>query len=412
MSHTPFRVVGLVTLVLCVASCGDSVSAPDDPPGDEPATGLTGLVAIGSGMAHSCAVNDVGRVYCWGSNTMGQLGAGNSGSLPDLFPVEVAQGGQMFSSVQLGADHTCALTPTREIWCWGSDERRQLGYLTSEAMETCSGISCLTFPRSVIDGTRFGTYTTGHGYTCVGTSLGTLMCWGDNRMGQVGSGVLWPQYDYAWPVAGQHFGREIVAGDAHTCVVEIDGPTLCWGDNQHGQLGTTGECSVFEGPCPIPMVVDGSHLFAGLTAGGGHSCGWDASGAAFCWGRGSDGSLGDGTSTTRLTPTAVGTSVRFSAMTAGGRHTCGLSTSGEVYCWGANEHGQLGLGSGGPAQASVPTRIDGSETYQEISAGTNHTCAITTGGEAYCWGGNDRGQLGDGTTADRHAPGPVAAVGG
>ncbi len=410
--HRSWPAVGLVTLVLCVAGCGDSVSAPEDPGGEDPVTGLTGLVSIGSGMEHTCVVNDQGRVFCWGSNTMGQLGVGNFGPAPDTLPLQVAQGGQMFSSVQGGADHTCALTPTREIWCWGSDARRQLGYMTSEAMETCQGVSCLPFPRSVIDGTRFGTYTTGYGYTCVGTSLGTLMCWGDNRMGQSGSGGLLPQHDFAWPVTGQHFGRLLVAGDAHTCVVEMEGATLCWGDNQYGQLGMTGECGEYEGVCPTPRLVEGTPLFTGLAAGGGHSCGWDAAGTASCWGRGSDGALGDGTTTAHPTPTLVATSVRFSHISAGGRHSCGISTSGEIYCWGANDRGQLGLGSGGSAQATTPTRIEGSQTFSDVSAGKNHTCAITTAGSAYCWGANDRGQLGNGTTTDRFAPGPVSGVGG
>lgn len=123
------------------------------------------------------------------------------------------------------------------------------------------------------------------------------------------------------------------------------------------------------------------------------------------------GALGDGTTSNRLVPTPVAGGLAFASVSAGDGHTCGVTVGGAAYCWGFNAFGQLGDGT--TTGRVVPTRVVGGHTFGMVSAGTivpfwGHTCGVTTNGEAYCWGSNVSGELGDGTTTERHVPTLVA----
>jgi len=405
--------IGASLGALLAGACGGGPATPGDIPADTTAQNapLSDIVQVAAGETHTCAVNTVGRVFCWGSNTAGQLGNGSWGDAPEPRPLRVAQGTEAFSAVDPGGEHTCALTPGREIWCWGSDAVRQLGYMTSDPEEMCGAVTCFTFPRSVIAGTRFRTFATGYDYTCAGSSLGTLYCWGSNRMAQLGLGGISDVQQYAWPVTGQHLFDFVVAGDAHTCGVALDGVTYCWGDNASGQVGNTSDCSVGDA-CMSPTVIATGGPFVAMALGASHTCGLRADGTALCWGSGRDGALGTGDRTDRAEPTPVQTEIHFARLAAGGNHTCGLSLAGAAYCWGAGDRGQLGAKSAGSAGSAVPLPVSSTLTFSDIAAGAGHTCAVGTDGHVYCWGANDRGQLGDGSTSDRSAPAEVVGAQG
>jgi hypothetical protein len=148
--------------------------------------------------------------------------------------------------------------------------------------------------------------------------------------------------------------------------------------------------------------------FAVLSGGVYHTCGVTRTGAAYCWGQNVSGQLGDGTTTDRLVPAPVAGNLTFTAMSAGGAHTCGATTSHAAYCWGRNDFGQLGDGT--TTQRLVPTPIAGDLTFAGLSAsGRFSSCGVTMSSAAYCWGRNDFGQVGDGTTTDRHVPTAVGS---
>ncbi len=132
-------------------------------------------------------------------------------------------------------------------------------------------------------------------------------------------------------------------------------------------------------------------------------------GTAYCWGQNFHGQLGGGTMTNRTAPVAVSGGRTFTALVTGQEHTCGLVSDGTAYCWGYNGSGQLGDGTSGvnwdnSADRTVPVAVSGGRTYMALVAGNVHTCGLATGGRAYCWGYNQFGQLGDGTSTKRTVP--------
>jgi alpha-tubulin suppressor-like RCC1 family protein len=241
----------------------------------------------------------------------------------------------------------------------------------------------------------------GQSYACLITSAGGAKCWGANNAGQLGNNggnALTPA-----DVVGLSSGvSAIAAGAEHTCAV-VGGAAECWGFNGNGRLGnlsTPGSGS------PIPVGVSG--LSSGVTAiaaGTGHSCAVATSGAAQCWGYNGHGELGNNSTADSPIPVnVVGLSSGVTAITAGslGAHTCALLGSG-AQCWGLNQYGQLGNNS--TNQSNVPVNVTGLLSgVVAIAAGDSHTCAVTTGGAAQCWGYNVYGELGNNSTANQLIP--------
>ena len=192
----------------------------------------------------------------------------------------------------------------------------------------------------------------------------------------------------------------ITAGDRHSCGIDYDGTSYCWGDNSDGQLGI----GPVAGTTRASRVA-GDFSFVQLSAGAAHTCGVTISDVAYCWGDNSAGQLGDSTTQDRAYPAPVRNGTNITMVGAGFAHSCGVRVDGTGVCWGANDVGQLGDSTLAPSL--VPVRVAGVDLLQRVSAGRNHTCAIRqdyVGGGyplAYCWGSNEFGQLGDSSTAPR-----------
>jgi alpha-tubulin suppressor-like RCC1 family protein len=151
-------------------------------------------------------------------------------------------------------------------------------------------------------------------------------------------------------------------------------------------------------------------VMVGVVPGGLSACAVDATASVYCWGSNESGIVGDGTHTNRPSPTLVDAQgVAFSQIVSGYKHSCALSMSGEAYCWGKNAYGQLGDGTF--AEHATPTLVLGGLSFTAIDVGVSHSCAITAEGAAYCWGSGVRGQLGDGSAASSYLT-PHAVTGG
>ncbi len=404
------------------------------------------VVEIALGMDHACVVTSGGELKCWGSNAYGQLG---DGSMTDRStPVAVVSLGSWMVIVAAGAYHTCALTSLGKAKCWGNDESGQLSVVPttgrsvpadvisldsgvtavdSGGAHTCAltsggGVKCWggNFAGELGDGTTINSsipvdavsldsgvtaVTTGGVRTCALTSSDGVMCWGRNDLGQLGDGTL---TDHSTPVdvVGLDSGTiAVVAGGDHTCALTSTGGVKCWGRNGFGQLGngTTTDS---------PLPVDVAGLISGVTAiavGEIHSCALTTTGGVKCWGYNYSGQLGDGTSTDSSTPVdVVGLASGVTSVVAGWEHTCALTSDGGVKCWGSNGSGQLGTGNSW--HSYTPEDVAGlSSGVAAVTAGGDHTCALTSGSGLKCWGRNWDFELGDGTRIDR--PTPVDVVG-
>jgi len=280
--------------------------------------------------------------------------------------------------VEAGGAFACGIAQGGAV-CWGA------GATGITAVEGTAGITQLTVGRA---------------HACGLLAGGRAVCWGDNKLGQLGSGSTGGPT--ASPVAGELSFTSISAGVAHTCGL-AGGKAYCWGKGKEGQLGDgTGDDR------KRPVAVKGGKSFVAISAGGDHSCAVSSAGKAYCWGDGFSGQLGFGAQDQQLEPVDVSGDQKFERIAAGGKHTCALAASGKAYCWGANENGQVGDGS--KSDRSSPAAVGTGATFTDISAGANHSCGLTAGGEVFCWGENRNGQLGDGTKNDRNKP--VAVVGG
>jgi alpha-tubulin suppressor-like RCC1 family protein len=375
-----------------------------------PVSGLANAAAVATGATFSCATTKDGAVFCWGDDHYGQLGDGRD--VVQTRPTAVAASAD---GIAAGGAHTCAISrgaggAQDTVVCWGSDQAGQLGDNDDVDRGLPVPIKGDLVPSAVWAGAQ---------HTCAIDTSAALWCWGRGASGQLGPGhaIDTPlPIEVALPV-GVGRATAAAAGDAHTCVIaSLDdnpgGAVLCFGDNSSGQLGD-GTLTSRAAPAPVMLGPTGLRAMA-VTAGSAHTCAIDVTGQTWCWGRGASGQLGDGTATDQPSPVAVALPGGLTAvsLSAGGAHTCGVDGAGSVWCWGADDRGQLGLGATGSIVV-MPAAVAGiTAAATGVSAGGAHSCADLADGSVWCWGANDSGQLGDGTTIDRPTPARVAGAAG
>ena len=347
--------------------------------------------AITAGENHSCALSTSGTVLCWGNNAEGEIGNGNIDM--QLTPILIESLGEGNLAIQAGMRFTCAITGSGTVKCWGENWAGQLGDGGQTGQLTPVDVTGL--PANV---TNLGA---GDSHTCVVLATQGLMCWGSNSYGQIGNGESAVRSQPVDVVGLTNGILTIVSGGMHSCALTTGGAVKCWGNNKFGQLGND---TMVDSTTPVD-VWGLDHGVAAITAGGFHTC------AAYenevrCWGYNEYGQVGDGSRVTRLIPQTVsGIANPVSALAGGSNHTCALmSESQKLKCWGQNKNGQLGNGSKVDSAGAVTVEgVDGLR-FSSLTAGDRHTCASTLNGKVLCWGLNQAGQLGDGTTEIRTLP--------
>jgi alpha-tubulin suppressor-like RCC1 family protein len=340
----------------------------------KPASGNSAQIVAGS-STYSCSLSVSGQAYCWG------LRAFDGTTTRRLVPTPVT-GGITFASISAG-QHLCGVTATGVAYCWGTNTYGQLGDgTTTDRLE----------PTPVVGGLSFASISAGILYTCGVTTTGEAYCWGYH--GALGDGT---NTDRIVPtrVSGGFTFVQISVGFYYSCGVTTKGEVYCWGGNAYFNYTLV----------PVPVAV--GLTFASVSAGWTHTCGLATNGTIYCWGNNAVGQLGDGTRASRQNPIPVAGGLTFTTVSTGNDgYSCGVTTSGAAYCWGLNAYGQLGDGT--TANKLVPTQVVGGLTFAAVAASAvvdgAHTCGLTTSGAVYCWGLNNDGQLGDGTTTQHLVP--------
>ena len=203
---------------------------------------------------------------------------------------------------------------------------------------------------------------------------------------------------------------QFTSNGGYTCALTTTGQAYCWGLNNQGQLGNN---STTNSRIPVAVQMPAGVSFQSITANNVHTCALTTEGKAYCWGQGSSGQLGNNSTTASRIPVAVQmpAGVSFQSIAAGYYHTCALTTTGQAYCWGQGSSGRLGNNSTTDSRIPVAVQMPAGVSFQSIAASSLHTCALTTEGKAYCWGQGSIGQLGNNSTTDSSIPLAVSSVG-
>lgn len=348
-------------------------------------SGLSNITTVSGGYVHSCALTSTSTVHCWGDNAFGQLGDGTktTSSRPVTVPELKA------SAVAAANGYTCAITESARVLCWGYNGLGTLGQHRQTDSTTPVLIEGLVSDVSAIAANK--------AHVCVLLTTSDVQCWGDNSSGQLGDGNGGEGISSNSPVtvSGLSGVTAITGSSDHTCALTSAGSVLCWGDGESGQLGNGSAGAGVHATTPIQVSGLSSGIHA-IAAGGFHTCALTSAGGVLCWGDNTHGQLGDGSNTSRVTPTPVsGLSSGVIAIVAGYLHSCALTQSGSVWCWGANDDFQLGLGEVDEPMRNTPSMAQGLDSgIVALSAGGLHTCAVTQVGEAKCWGANLYAELG------------------
>ena len=355
------------------------------------------FISVAAGADHTCGLTSGGAVKCWGENQGGQLGDGMR--IDRSTPMDVDGLGNGVTAIAAGGSHTCALTNGGAVVCWGSNWAGQLGNDTRLISRTPVGASGLESSVLAI--------TAGDAHTCALKTGGAVLCWGYNNHGQLGDGSTEDRYTPVDVVGLGSGAKAVVAGQGHTCAVKTSGAVVCWGYNSEGQLGD-GTTTDSNTPVDVAGLEDGVKAIA---TGWTHTSALTDGGQVVSWGSNWGGQLGDGTRMPSYVPVhAVGLQDDVTAITTGDFHTCALTTEGAVMCWGRNWSGQLGDGT--TKNRDTPVDVPGLEGgATAITAGGSHTCALMTSGGIRAWGKNMYGQLGDGKTTHSSTPVDVGELG-
>jgi alpha-tubulin suppressor-like RCC1 family protein len=433
--------------------------------------------AVSAGGMHTCGIQNDGSLWCWGANKRGQLGLGVADDTWYTQPFQVDPAGEPWASVSAGGEwnrsngHTCGIRENGTLWCWGDNVDGtdgpegdvsmktlpvQIGADADWAAVTAGGAFTLA---TKADGSVWGFGTGGHGWlgdgleapaalpveipalagatrvdagatngivlhadesveawgvgaelgagpgwgrqlaptqvaaatswdsvdagggTCATTAAGALWCWGENTIGEVGNGQQWWNEETPQQVGASTSWAATCSGSDHSCGVHDDGSLWCWGDGKHGAIGTGGD-----GPSNVPLQVGTDSDWSDVSCGVGHTCALRSDATLWCWGANYMGQVGDGPSFNGpiWEPFESEPGTSWSAVSASDGHTCGIRTDGSLWCWGSNNIGQLGNGT--TDASSAMEQVASPWTWTAVSANRYTTCAVRSDGTLWCWG--------------------------
>ena len=414
----------LSTLLLLTA-CGADDSSPasivyDEGEDIEISADMIAKPRLALGYNHSCFIlnNDNKEVMCWGSNLQGQLGYGNKTEaevedeinnidkllteeeteelLKNLYssrPIIVRDSNKthITGAIEISAseNHTCALLEGGNVKCWGSNSNWQLGNTELNTQHKQASSTAVDVNVADLQGVK--AISVGNTYSCALLEAGDIKCWGKIPSGFSANNLL--ELTNKKP-------SQLATASAHACVVTEDNQVQCWGDSS--KLGHS------ESEATEVTGIDNA-LF--VSSKGSHSCALLNNGRVRCWGSNLRGQIGNGdggsvTSTVTIPSKNVINLSQVVSLSSGENYNCAVTQLGQVKCWGNNDNGQLGFTSTGSYKQQFYPQVaaSGISTAEEVSVSQNHSCARLKNDDVYCWGKNDRGQLGNRTQKGSDEP--------
>ncbi|NTW26982.1 MAG: hypothetical protein HGA36_01525 [Candidatus Moranbacteria bacterium] len=399
--------------------------------------GFLNAAAIYGYGSSRCAATVNGTLYCWGYNGGGKIG--NNLTVDLAYPVNVISGLGAFLEVQsvsggiYSAEHACAVRTDGAVFCWGDNHSGDLGIGTNNGTTTAYN----KLPERVKDAAGTGYFAgalqinVGSDFTCALKTDGTVWCWGSNLYGQLGDGSTVNKYlpvQVKDLIDGSGFltnVSQIDVGYAYVCARKNDNTVSCWGRNDFGQLGINAmDSSAHTSAVQVKDSAGTGFLVnvAKITTGNTTTCSVQIDGSAYCWGAGTSGILGSGTTTTKILPyqvkgvNYVGLLSNVSDISIGATTACARMQDGSVACWGSNLYGQLGQNTTDSSNHAYPLPVKDAlgtgllSGVANISAAAYNICATGNDGSVSCWGGGSSGALGNGATANKSLPTKVSNV--
>ncbi len=357
-------------------------------------------MSVAGGSYNSCALLENMSIICWGANWFGQLADGttNNSNSPihaiipaNETPIEIAA----------GTSTACALMESGDVYCWGSGAYGKMGNGEpyngwSEWVNTEMQLVSLPVGLSALS------VSIAHDHVCSIVDNGDIYCWGRGEDGQLGQGSISNRnLPVRVDMPTQSPAISISAGDFSTCAITRDGMAYCWGKNDDGQLGN-GSTSIRE-TTPVEVLFPSGRTPVSISIGETHACALMDNGKVMCWGSNDDGRLGRGPlggDQTSPIYVSMGSGETANLLAVGYRSACMILDSGETKCWGNNEKAQIGTGSATPTTHPVPTEVAGNHDFVGLSFGGDVVCAVRDDAQIYCWGENNNGQAGQGTSGN------------
>ena len=370
---------------------------------------------VAVGQNHTCALTVSNDIRCWGDNWAGQLGAPSpSCGLRDCSRVPIAvqcPAGEVckFRSVAAGGDHTCAVDTNGKAWCWGEDGSlatgaSSLGSLPKYTHRRTSAFNDLGVPAS------FVSIDTNIGHTCAVSSAQDVFCWGGNFLGELGAPLAILSSTSAQLVRTGNRYQSVTAGTSHSCAVHAsNGLVDCWGDNSNFQLtGNVNSAKVITINSKVPLTSRGVQFTA---SGATTTCAQVSNDDTVCWGKPSAGSPVSSVSPGFVAlPASYARSIATDATDCNGgfrncARICVTDLGGELSC-------QYWKASTPPPQLSKVPDPKGVAviSWTQVDVGPNHVCAVTTRGDVWCFGDNSLGQFGTGVFSNTRTDEPVTAA--
>jgi alpha-tubulin suppressor-like RCC1 family protein len=345
---------------------------------------VTSVAAVSAGDGFTAIRKTDGSVWSLGTNANGQVGNGTTSATPVSVPTTTV-GVVGPTAIAAGDSHALALFASGAVMAWGSNQQGQIGDGSSGTnVPTPKTIASLTNITAVGGGSD-------HSLAVRNDALHdhTVWTWGLNNYGQLGNGGIVSPNPTPTEIPGFSGAAAVGGGLSHSIALKLDGSVWTWGDNSFAQLGRG---TISTTPVPTPGAVTGISGAVAVAAGTLHNVVLLADGTVRCWGEGTQGSLGDGLSTTNVSPVVVKGLSGVVAVGAGGSFSAALKSDGTVWTWGYNGAGQLGAPVG--TASSVPVQVSGLTGVSSMSVGPYHVATCLTNGTVVSWGSNFGNVLG------------------